>query len=78
LTQSTKESLNFIRKYRAICENNPKFEKDFMIYFEEKIIDYQRKNITAEELDESVSDYLDNYLISKRDKALKSILREKK
>ena len=49
-----------------------------MIYFEEKIIDYQRKNITAEELDESVSDYLDNYLISKRDKALKSILREKK
>lgn len=48
-----------------------------MIYFEQKIIDYQRKNITAEELDKNVCDYIDKYLISKRDKALKSILREK-
>ena len=77
MTQSTNQNLNFIRKYRTICENNPKFEKDFMIYFEQKIIDYQRKNITAEELDKNVCDYIDKYLISKRDKALKSILREK-
>lgn len=72
-----KDTLNFIKKYKKICETDPKFEDMFMIFFEEKIIDYQNKVISAEDLDQEVNNFIDVYLSLSRDGKLKSILGKK-
>jgi hypothetical protein len=72
-----KESLEFIRHYKELCQKYPKFEENFMIFFEDKILDYQRKLLTAEELDLKIIDYIDFFIRKERNKKLISILRKK-
>jgi hypothetical protein len=72
-----KESLEFIRNYKELCRKYPKFGENFMIFFEDKILDYQRKLLTAEELDLKIIDYIDFFIRKERNKKLKSILRKK-
>jgi hypothetical protein len=72
-----KESLEFIRHYKELCQKYPNFEENFMIFFEDKILDYQRKLLTAEELDLKIIDYIDFFIRKERNKKLKSILRKK-
>jgi hypothetical protein len=48
-----------------------------MIFFEDKILDYQRKLLTAEELDLKIIDYIDFFIRKERNKKLISILRKK-
>ena len=77
LTQSTKDSIEFIRKYKELCQRDPHFEDKFMGHFEELIIDYQKNIITSKELDERTTDFLSDYKTNRRDKALRLILRKK-
>lgn len=77
MTSSNKESLEFIRKYKELCERYPTFEEKFMIYFEDRIIDYQKKIITADELDEKVVEFMNDFVCKSRNRKLKSILRKK-
>lgn len=77
LTQSTKDSIEFIRKYKELCQKDLHFEDKFMEYFEELIIDYQKNIITSKELDERTTNFLSSYKTNRRDKALRLILRKK-
>ncbi len=77
MKSANKESLDFIKKYKRLCEIDPKFEDIFMRFFEAKIIDYQKEIITSQQLDEDVCDFIDIYQILLRDKKIKSLLRKK-
>ncbi len=77
MTQSNKDSFEFIRRYKELCQKDPKFEDYFMDYFEELIINYQKNIITSKELDERTTDFLSDYKTNRRDKSLRLILGKK-
>lgn len=74
----TKEAIGVIRKFTKLCKEDTDFERNFMIFFENLIMDYKTSNMKGEEVDKQLSDYLDAYTRDKRDSKIKSILRKKK
>jgi hypothetical protein len=65
-----------VEKYEKLS-TDPKFEEEFMVFFEESILDFKDKKISAIELDNRISEFVDKYVKVKRNKNINSILRKK-
>jgi hypothetical protein len=75
--KQTKEALDIIKKFTNLCKEDRDFEDEFMIFFENLIVDYRSSNITAQEVDKQLSDYLDSYIKNKRQIKIDSIIGKK-
>jgi hypothetical protein len=73
-----KEALGVIKKFTKLCGEDPQFEERFMIFFENLLIDYRNSNLSGQEMDDQLYDYLQTYTMKKRENRIKSILKEKK
>ena len=63
----------FIKLYKKLSQD-PNFEDEFMGFFEDSVVDYQSKIISATELDEKVWEWIVNWISTKRENKLDNLL----